>query len=831
MIEERRHLVLIGYAKREQFQPPKSRRDSAPRREIDRASHGQRLLGQLTDLKEYADAIRKEQEESGYDMEFGIRIQFTSPPDIELALESLAREAQGIELLNVRLEVKDDKEVTRATVFVPDGKLDVFEKLIRKYLEQDAKPSKTHPNGHPKNQNLIETIQEIRASAFEGLWTDDPEVMPPTEDELIWWEVWLPLRGNREATTRRFQKLAKTIGFEIAPGALRFLERTVLLMRGSKGQIKDSLMFLNSIAELRRAKETAEFFDALTPIEQREWTDDLLERTHFPSGGNLPHICILDTGVNRGHPLLTQSLDSGDLHTVEPSWDVSDNEGHGTGLAGLALFGDLTDALETQASIRITHRLESVKLLRHGGDNAERHHGHLTVEAVSRPEVQEPHRRRVFSMAITAKDNRDRGRPSAWSAAIDSLSSDTSNDGLTPRLVIISAGNVREPDAWLHYPDSNTTDGIHDPGQSWNALTVGAYTEKIDTAEIGYTSIAPFGGLSPFSTTSVMWDKAWPLKPDIVLEGGNAAKDSYGGAVWMSSLSLLTTHHRPEERLFTTTNATSAATALCSRMAAQLMADYPAFWPETIRALIIHSGEWTEAQRQMFMTEGTDKEKHKALIRHCGFGVPNLSQALWSAANSLTLIAQDTLQPFEKEGSSTRSREMNLYELPWPLSELESLGETQVEMQVTLSYFIEPNPSERGFKGRYKYESHGLRFEAKRPTETTEEFRKRINKLVRDEEEGASAAKTDSGWMLGTQLRHHGSLHSDIWRGQAAKLAQLGIIAVYPVTGWWKTRAGLKRYDKKARYALLVSIRASEVEVDLYEVIEKLVSVSTEIEV
>lgn len=57
------------------------------------------------------------------------------------------------------------------------------------------------------------------------------------------------------------------------------------------------------------------------------------------------------------------------------------------------------------------------------------------------------------------------------------------------------------------YPESNLTDGIHDPAQSWNSLCVGAFTEKtyIDTAE------------------------------------------------------------------------------------------YPEFWPETIRALIVHSAEWTNA--------------------------------------------------------------------------------------------------------------------------------------------------------------------------------------------------------------------------------------------
>jgi len=39
------------------------------------------------------------------------------------------------------------------------------------------------------------------------------------------------------------------------------------------------MRFLNEVAEIRRAKETAEFFDALSPADQHEWVKDLLDRT------------------------------------------------------------------------------------------------------------------------------------------------------------------------------------------------------------------------------------------------------------------------------------------------------------------------------------------------------------------------------------------------------------------------------------------------------------------------------------------------------------------------------------------------------------------------
>ena len=67
-------------------------------------------------------------------------------------------------------------------------------------------------------------------------------------------------------------------------------------------------------------------------------------------------------------------------------------------------------------------------------------------------------------------------------------------------------------------------------------------------------------------------------------------------------------------------------------------------------------------------------------------------RAILSAANDLTLIAEDELQPFWKGDGSIKTRHMNLHEFPWPRTELEQLGETQVELRVTLSYYIEPNP-------------------------------------------------------------------------------------------------------------------------------------------
>lgn len=810
--DNRPHLVLTNTAQTQTFtahSPRHTRRIILP--ELNRSQHGTTLQAQLLAMKEAAQESAIKQSEIGLESGLGLQIQFRSQPDVELAYESLHNEPTRIELLSIHTE----GEYTFANVFVPEGELGHFEKYVIEYLEE-----KKDRNGKPiDHKALLNTIESIRTAELRALWTDDPDLLPENPDEVFWWEVWLPVRGQRAKVMEDFRKLAGLTGCEVGDKYVDFPERTVMLMRGSQRQFAQSVMTLNCVAELRRAKETAEFFDGMNAEEQHGWKEELLTRTSFPSHENdVPRVCLLDSGVNRAHPLLEPLLEGSDLHTVEPVWGVHDEVNHGTGLAGIAAYGDLTDALDDAGPIRIDHLLESVKLLQlqDGNSGSAEFHANRFGDAVSQPEVTFPYRPRVFSSAVTTSDYRDRGRPSSWSSAVDRLASDADGNGEFPRLFIQSAGNIDDQHAWLDYPASLSTNLIHDPGQAWNALTVGAYTDKVDTEVADLHSVARQGEPSPFTTTSATWDKAWPLKPDVVFEGGNVSRGgNFVGT--QPSLNLLTTHHKPHERLFTTSNATSAASALCSRMAAQLMVAYPQLRPETIRALIVHSAEWTDAMRQMYPL--LTKKDYVYLIRHCGWGVPNLERARWSLANSLTLIIESALHPYRKDKGAIKTRDMHLHELPWPKDELEALGETNVEMRVMLSYFIEPNPSTRGTASRFHYPSHRLRFDVRRPLETTEDFLARVNAAAALEEDEQAINPKDPNWWLGSQQRHKGSIHQDVWTGTAADLASRGFLAVYPAMGWWRTRPKLDRFNLPARYSLIVSIRTPETEIDIYNAV------------
>jgi len=310
-----------------------------------------------------------------------------------------------------------------------------------------------------------------------------------------------------------------------------------------------------------------------------------------------------------------------------------------------------------------------------------------------------------------------------------------------------------------------------------------------------------------------------------VCEGGNCATD--GSTVDpCHSLSLLTTSHQPIAKLFTTAGETSAACALAGRIAGAVRSRYPHYWPETVRGLLVHSAEWTETMLRRY-GQGVLRQDVESRLRYCGYGEPSIERALWSASHELTLIAEAEIQPFlQVSRSEVKLNQMHVHEIPWPVDELRSLGATEIELRVTLSYFIEPSPARRGWIRRHRYASHGLRFDMQTPLESLTEFRRRINKVAHEANEELADTSSDSeDWVLGPILRSKGSIHSDIWRGTAAALAERRHLAVYPVGGWWKERPQLGRGNDKVRFALLVSVKTPTSEVDLYTPIANVVGI------
>ncbi|WP_233440447.1 S8 family peptidase [Modicisalibacter coralii] len=721
-----------------------------------------------------------------------------------------------------------------------------FPKKVHEYL------NKERAKGKPANQALIDSIAEIKLADLRSFWTDAQELFPEPADQPVWWELWLKKRAKDLSAKEVAEQLAERLNAELSNTSLSFFDSFVILIKASAEQLESAPELIANLEELRRAKQTPNAFIAIPAKEQHEWANELAERIRVDENTTTV-ITVLDTGVNYYHPLLSQMTTQQLAQAWEPSWPLYDDyqptsplapyNDHGSRQAGLAALGELDKSLLAIHEIWLPYRIESGRILPPAGQNDPELYGAITVGTAAKLEINNPEFSRVYSLAVTSPADSISGQPSSWSAEIDQFAFGLEDD--LQRLFVISAGNNQALHATVDYWDQVHLADIEDPAQAWNALTVGACTEKTINDDPDFANWAPFahpGDVAPASRSSVNWGwkKQAPYKPDVVAEGGNRLLSPDGTEVSdVDVVSLLTTSGRASGQLFETAKDTSAACALISRQSAMLTTEYPDYWPETIRGLVAHSAEWTPRMWQRFgLLRKTQSPSNaaKTMLRCVGYGVPSLARARYSANHALTLIIQDSLQPFiksaDKASSDPKLNEMQLYQLPWPIEELRKLPpELDIKLRVTLSYFIEPNPGRRGYRQRYSYQSHGLRFNVIRPSQSLENFRAAINRVANDATEGYQGVEGDgSGWLLGYQIRTRGSLHSDTWTGSAADLADMHTLAVYPVGGWWKYRAGEERWQNRVRFSLIVSIDVPDSEVDIYSEVESLIEANVTVE-
>jgi len=500
------------------------------------------------------------------------------------------------------------------------------------------------------------------------------------------------------------------------------------------------------------------------------------------------------------------------------------------------------------------HRLEGVRLINPSRPHEPENYGQITKQGIALPEISAPSRKRVYSLAITA-DGLNDSRPSSWSAAVDAAAFGSEEEDEPKRLIVVSAGNVDTLSSEIEYtyPTTNEASSIQDPAQAWNAVTVGALTHRDQILETDEESrrlqpIARRQELSPYSRTSCAAEPHWPIKPEIVMEGGNAGLHPEDGPERRDSLDILSTAADFRIRPICAMRATSAATALASRLAAQLQAIYPNYWPETIRGLMVHSARWNEAMLgnlnpfAAYSREG--RERFIRMLRCYGFGEPDIARAQFSSKQAVTLLREDEISPFKGSAGAAGLNDCHVHGLPLPIALLQANPAATCTMKITLSHFTAPNPSasNRIPGSRYKYAGCLLRFQVRHKDETSKEFEARVSAAAVEDEEAEETTtenRSDPAWALGSKLRGKaGSLVQDIWQGSAADLAQMNMVAVFPVKGWWASRTFRDRSSpwhkchlRKVRYSLIVSIEIQS-DVELYNEINRLiVEVPTEVTV
>lgn len=683
---------------------------------------------------------------------------------------------------------KGNESSVDVTVFVKKDKKNWLEKKVDDYEKKNTQ------KGNPCNEKIIAPINNIVTTDIRTLYVSAAEFDAIPEEDSFRYELWLS--HSKDNTKETIEMILSQLEIETVAEPLLFDGVDVWLIGADKQQLSTLPLSLGYIEGIRPYKEPSILIK--TNTENREWSELIKNQITFCDDAENVIVGILDTGVNNVHELLKDSLPNNRMDVAIGVQRAVDKTDHGTGMAGLALLGDLTDiAYQRNVSIDVHHALSSIKIYEDGYTTPKEFYGAVIEEAIDKASNMKAS---IQCMAITDESSYN-GIATSSSAALDES---IYHQGLCDRLVLVSAGNVETNNVDSKtYIESCKAHTVKSPAQAWNALTVGAYTEKAAINNTDYSPLATLGGVSPYSCSSFPWYEK-RNKPEIVMEGGNVAYHRLLGNISHPDLSLITTSNNLQEPLESFC-ATSAATGLATRLAARIKVENPQLSMLSIRGLMIHSARWTDEMKRI--------NKIEERMSLCGYGVPDEDIAIYSNEKYATYIFENQLIPYIKGESSNIYGQMHFYDLPWPKELLEEMGSEEVRIRITLSYYVKPSPGYAGRTNKYRYPSTTLRFDLKSATETQKEFLCRRNKY---EGEKTTDNETDR-WNIKQQRRERGTVQSDWIKCTAADLAEMDKIVVFPGPGWWKERK-LTNVDNVVSYSLIVSIETKET--DIYNAVE-----------
>lgn len=785
-----KHIILDDRCKSDiNFSPISQNRNKSTLPQItDFIRHADRLSAEYDDALSTIDAYKGSKsgkcgvEADGYYLDIDLA-------NADISETVLNSKKHGVHLMTFAQDKSKETEEVTATVYVAKPK----KKWLHTKLEDYR--TKTTKNGR-RQEALINRIEKIHQSTIWSFIADEKDRddygrMTPTQHGYF--EIWMS--NDEELYAKNLSKFG-ILGITQVGKRLQFTDSIIVLVKTTPQALEDIPYTLDAIQEVRIYHQPSVLTEG-SECEQREWCELIKEYTRNNTNAGSAKVAILDTGVNNGHPLLEAFIEEQDCVAVIAT-DTADHEGHGTQMTGLTLYGDMSPIING-SGVEVSHKAMSIKMMPGNGEkaNAEDAYGPITEDALIEARKRGA---KVCCMALT-QEGYCLGEATSWSAAIDQA---LYRDGESDAILFVSAGNVKKDvPQGEDYHEICKTYPIESPAQAVNAITVGAYTEKVFALNNprGAQTLAERGDLSPHSRTSYPWSQA-RIKPEIVMEGGNVASNPLLGNLNLPDLSLVTTDNNFQKTPFASVYATSAATALAAKLAAEVQTANPTLSALSIRALMIHSARWTTKMQEYVIGER---------LRMFGYGVPNPMKAIASQETNATFVYEGELHPYEKdERGKCRCHMMHQFKLPWPKQLLVDMADIPVTMRVTLSYYIQPSPGHKSYKSLYKYQSVGLAFDVKLPEETTESLIARHNKK---QEVDFKFKNRPERWTIGIENRKSSAVQCDWIEGiTAAQLAECGEIVVFPTTGWWSKRK-FDEISNKIRYSLVVSIETQEQDV------------------
>ncbi|MDY4060492.1 MAG: S8 family peptidase [Anaerovoracaceae bacterium] len=432
-------------------------------------------------------------------------------------------------------------------------------------------------------------------------------------------------------------------------------------------------------------------------------------------GDDAPLATVLDSGIFTANPLLE------DVVVAEEEFDTTENSttdmnGHGTGVAGIVVYGDLDKCLQENI-FRPLVRVCNGKIM-HDENNIPCFPEDKRPEQIVKDAIEyfyNEYHCRVFNLSVGDADNvYTGGRQFAWAEMLDQLSRELDI------VIIISAGNVSQPllrefdsrDSLMEqarnqmfYPEHR----IIDPATAALGITVGAITRFEEPTALSNRFTRISAGKKDYLSVFTRIGKGVnrSVKPELVDYGGNYAVSQIvrGSFQWeKNDMRLLEpTLNNGNERIFRGYCGTSFSAPHVTHIAARIeralekqLEKKPS--ANLIRAILINSAryskemvEWGENSTDELYRGGINPKQERKM-RLYGFGKSDDS-LLYSDFNRVTLFSEDKLP----------LRSFHLYKIPVPKEFL------QIQANKTIAISLAYNPETK--LSRKDYLANNLWFE------------------------------------------------------------------------------------------------------------------------
>ena len=413
---------------------------------------------------------------------------------------------------------------------------------------------------------------------------------------------------------------------------------------------------------------------------------------------NATAIAILDSGILSNHPLLgnavgdeiaVSSLSSNKIHEDKPQDDV----GHGTEVAGVALYGDIKKCIKEKRFQPEVWILSAKVMYKNDMGETEYNPEELLehqLEKAVRYFVENYPNCRVVNISFGDRYKKmlSNKRQFPLAALIDELAKELNI------IFVISAGNLDAiqngfPDKYPDYLIEEKGEvKIVDPASSAYAITVGSIAQEFGPLNRSSNEFlfSPAHTNYPSPFTCVGPGYKGMIKPELVEEGGNiitSPSDSLKMEDIGGKLIVLNPKWVEGGRLFTVGHGTSFSTPKVAHYIARLFNNFPDYSPNLIKALLLASAE-IPSDRPTPLDEinyNNSDTKLIDLLKVYGYGKPDFDVASSSEINRVLLQKENRI----------RLNGVHLYYFYLPREFTETRGEKKISVVLVYSPPIRRN--------------------------------------------------------------------------------------------------------------------------------------------